>query len=261
MSYQYSRTAIVAGALLACATVSAQSFNFDSAVTTGSSQAPGVWYTDRYAPAGFTSPVGFLGDNRLKQSIATADGANNRGSSYASGFYNTQGRKYDLNSGTISMSIDLYIDSSWANTGRRMAGFWGTAVDAGNVIQAYPIIEFASNTDTDGSGARFRAWDSTTGWVSMGGLPTGFAYDTFTTLSIDLVGSNFVYSVGDLTTSVSALGATRIRNVILQGHNTQAGVDYDIYWDNFNAAPVPEPFTMVLAGGALAAAIRRRRRA
>lgn len=262
MFYRPCRAAVVAALVAVCGIASAQSFNFDNPVTTGSTQAPGTWYTDRYAPAGFTSPVSFAGDNRLKHTISAADGGTSRPAGYASAFYNTQGRKYDLDSNTVGLSIDLYVDSSWASTERRMAGLWGTAVDGSNAITAYPIIEFTSNTDTDGSGARFRAWDSGSGWVSMGGLPTGFVYDTFHTLSITLAGGMFNFQVGDLSTSVSALGATRLDNVILQGHNTDAGVDYDIYWDNLNgsaAAPVPEPFTLGLAGLGLAAAWRRRR--
>ncbi|MCD4729945.1 MAG: hypothetical protein K8R74_05060, partial [Bacteroidales bacterium] len=47
--------------------------DFSTAVTIGATQAPGVWYVDRYAPAGFVSPVVFDGDDRLKHSIAAAD--------------------------------------------------------------------------------------------------------------------------------------------------------------------------------------------
>jgi len=132
------------------------------------------------------------------------------------------------------MTIDLYVPNDWATTGRRMAGFWGTAFDAGDAVSAYPIIEFTSSSD--GSGLpRFRGWNDAAGWVDMG-LPTGFTYDAWYTLEIELVGSSFVYTVGDLTLAVSALGSARLGNVILQGHNTSSGVTYDIYWDNFVAA-------------------------
>ena len=85
----------------------AQSFNFDNAVVTGSTQAPGTWYTDRFAPAGFESQVMFGGDNRLKQTISATDSEAGRPSGFSSSFYNTQGRKYDLNPGTTSMSIEI----------------------------------------------------------------------------------------------------------------------------------------------------------
>jgi len=205
---------------------------FDTNPVLGATQAPGVWYTDRYAPAGFVSAV-FDGDNRLKHSIATADGANNRPGGYSGGFYDTQGRKYDLPAGTTHMTVDLYVPADWQTTERRMAGFWGTAFNAASSVSAYPIIEFTSTTDGSG-GPRFRGWNDAAGWIDMG-LPTGFAFDAWYTLEIELVGSNFVYTVGDLTLTVSAFDSVQIGNVILQGHNTTTGVDYDIYWDNFVA--------------------------
>lgn len=204
---------------------------FDVNPTLGSTQAPGVWYTDRYAPAGFVSSF-FDGDNRLLHSISAAACSPCRGGSFNSAFYDTQGRKYDV-PGTTSMKIDLYVPAAWASTGRRMAGFWGTAFDAGNAISAYPIIEF---TSLDGT-PRFRGWNNGV-WIDMG-LPTSFDYDAWYTLEIALVGSNFVYTVGDLTLAVPADGSVEIGNVILQGHNNTAGVTYDIYWDNFVATQLP----------------------
>ncbi len=213
---------------------------FDNPVTTGASQAPGVWYTDRYAPAAFTSPEFFDGDNRLLQSISSADGANSRPGAYSSTFYNTQGRKFDLDPGTNSISIDLYIPADWADSGRRMAGFWGTAFDSGNQVSAYPIMEFT----TDGSGARFRGWDGA-GWTDMG-LPIGFAYDAWYTLNIGLSGGNFAYNVGNLDLLVGAGTSENIGNVILQGYNTADGVTYDIHWDNLQASAVPEPASLLV---------------
>ncbi len=227
---------------------------FDNAITLGSTQAAGTWYTDRYAPAGFQSGVFFDGGNRLKQTISAADGANSRPGGYSGSFYNTQGRKYDLDAGTTSMSIDLYIDASWATSGRRMAGIWGTAFDGANSVSGYPIIEFMS----DGSTGGFRAYNTTDGsWHSLG-LPTGFLYGTWATLDIQLVAGNWQYTVGDTSWSVDAEGSVSIGNVILQGHNTTDGVDYDIYWDNFGTA-VPAPGALALLGCAGLVGARRRR--
>ncbi len=232
---------------------------FDSPVTLGTSQAPGVWYTDRYAPAGFVSPVSFDGDNRLQQSISAADGANSRPGSFSSTFYNTQGRKYDLDIDTAKLSIDLYIADGWQSTGNRMAGLWGTGFDAGNSVSAYPIIEFTSDSATP----RFRSYDVNTGdWMDMG-LPSGFAYDAWYTLEIDLSGGQVNYTVGDLSNSVASPSTAYIGNTILQGYNTADGVSYDIYWDNLSVAAVPEPtaalFGTLMASG-LGITIARRRR-
>jgi hypothetical protein len=180
--------------------------------------------------------VVFDGDNRLKQSIDAADGANSRPSGYSSAFYNTQGRKYDLGSSIANLQIDLFVPASWASTGNRMAGLWGTAFDNSAAVSAYPILEFTSDTATP----RFRGWDGTA-WTDMG-LPTGFAYDQWYTLKISMLPGAFRYDVGDLTlTTLAATGSVGIGNVILQGHNTATGVNYDIYWDNLQASPVPLP--------------------
>lgn len=198
---------------------------FDSNPAIGAVMAPGVWYTDRYAPAGFASAF-FDGDNRLKHSISAADCESCRPMGFNSAFYNTQGRKYDTLGGN-AMSIELYVPAAWATTGKRMAGFWGTGFDASNAVSLYPIIEFTSDTGTP----RFRAYNNGV-WIDLG-LPTGFMYDEWQTLNIQLVGPDVIYTVGDLTATIPALGTVKIDNVILQGHNSVAGETYDIYWDNF----------------------------
>jgi hypothetical protein len=76
------------------------------------------------------------------------------------------------------------------------------------------------------------------------GLPTGFAYNTWVTLEMQLIPSSFefLYRVGDLvtaTTGLSGNASDRIGNVALQGHNTNDGVTYTIYWDNFRSSSVP----------------------
>lgn len=119
---------------LLCLPVWATTETFDSPVLLSNTQAPGTWYTDRYAPSGFASPTVFDGDNRLKHSISASDGANLRPAAFSGPFYNTQGRKFDFGPGTTGLSIDLYVDDTWATTGRRMAGLWGTAFNASNAI-------------------------------------------------------------------------------------------------------------------------------
>ena len=208
--------------------------------TLAATQTPGAWYVDRFAPAGFVSDV-FGGSNRLKHSILQSQ-------TQGDAFYNTQGRKYDI-AGSKAMNIQLFVPAAWATTGRRMAGFWGTAVDGSNVVTRYPIIEFTS----DGANPRFRVYDNGT-WIDLG-LPTGFAYNQWYTLQIALLSNGaFLCSVGDRSTTISGGGSVSIANAILQGYNHTPGLDYDIYWDNFNAFDNPVAQNAPTVGVALVAA-------
>lgn len=211
-------------------------------------QAANTWYTDRYAPSGFSYSAGVL-----TETISSADRAGARPGSYSSSFYDTQGRKHDLGPGVTSMSIELFVDRSWANNpgAQRIAGFWGTALDGANAISSYPILEFAA----DGNGPRFQGWDDSNGWVEYG-LSNTFQYDAWHELEIALNGSNWDYLLdGSLLGSVDALGSVGIDNAILQGYNkfTTDDQSYDIKWRNFEINPshVPEPGSLPLAALAL----------
>jgi len=232
--------AVLVGGLAATARADI-SMNFDDPVVTSGTQAPGVWYTDRYAPAGFTSPVLFAGDNRLQQTISGA-------AHQSTAFYNTQGYKYDLQPNTTSMSIQLYVPQAWAagdaGVTTRYAGFWGTGVDSTASVSAYPIVEFAN---VNGTG-EFRLYDSNTGLWTDTTLPGAGGYDQFYTLGIALQGSNIDYSInGSVVGSYDSNGTVALSNVILQGYN--AGQDYSFYWDNFHASntAVPEPASIISA--------------
>jgi len=245
-------------ALLAVPAMADPVQTFDVNPTLGASQAPGVWYTDRYAPDAFDS-VFFDGDNRLHLGIDDSDGASSRPGSFASGFYNTQGRKYDVD--TTYMCIDLWIPSETyldANVGTRFAGFWGTAIDASNVISAYPIVEVQQNGSGDWG---FSVWNGAT--FDFLGLPSGFSYEEWYSLEMVMVGDEVTFNVGDIRYTVDYGNSTQsFTNVILQGYNTSDGVTYDIYWDNFKTeAPVPEPGTLALLSmGVAGMAIRRSRK-
>ncbi len=200
------------------------------------SEGVGLWSVDRFEPEIFdsqaTAPDGTL--NTLHHGIDASDGQ-------ASGFHNTQGRRYAIHPTSIETEIELFIPADWATSGKRMAGFWGEGFDNTNALSAYPIIEFTS----DAGNPRFRGWEDNGTWYDMG-LPAGFVYDQWVTLRLQLLASGeFRYTVktaqGDLiynTTTHGVNGSTHLENIILQGHNTTAGVTYDIYWNNQTASPV-----------------------
>ena len=228
---------------------------FDDPVVTSPTQAPGAWYTDRYAPANFEGGIMFDGDERGKITISPADSANNRPGPYSGGFYNTQGRTYDLPAGTTEMSIDYYLSAANLASSERVFGFWGTGVDGFNNIVSYPITELYNGA--------FRAYDSGTGlWNSFGG--PALTANTWVNLNMKLVGANWVQSVGAQSLSVNALGAQSFSKVIIQGHNTQTGVSTENYFDNLTiGSAVPEPATwamMIIGFGGVGSMVRANRR-
>jgi VCBS repeat-containing protein len=211
---------------------------FADGFETVSLEADGGWGVDRQAPAGFAvDNTTFAGEAVLKQSIDATE-AN------ADVFRQTEGRKFDLVEGTTTLSVDLYVDTTWApdgNEGYRWAGLWGVTYNAAGVnTEDYPIIEFT----TLGGQARFRAWDNDNQWHDFG-LPTGFEYGQFYTLTITIQpDGRFLYQVGDATyaSELFSNGAVEIGDVILQGYNkgleeAAGGHSYDIYWDNLAAEP------------------------
>lgn len=229
---------------------------FDSTgdVTTSSTQAPGTWYTDRYAPAAFSA--GQTGGGRtgvLALGISSADGQNNRPGSFSSAFYNTQGRKFDLAPGTTSLFVDMYVPASgFDGAGQRYAGLWGTAVNVADAISAYPIIEFAEGG--------FRTWNGAS-WDVVGPA----AGDQWYEVGLALNGSNFDYFInGQQVGSFGGNGSVGLANVILQGHNTTDGVNYTAYFDNLSTtSAIPEPATLavfgVMAAAGLGVRFRRRK--
>ncbi len=207
---------------------------FDTAPPLGSSQAPGVWYPDRYPPAAFDS-VSFGGDSRLHIGISSADADGSRPSNYSGTFYNTQGRKFDLPEGATVISGDLYIGPDWETNDRR-SDLWITNVDAANNVTGFPILGFVNGTG-------FRVFDTDEGWKTIG-FPAGFTYGRWYTLKVELVGGQLLHYVdGQLvyTDSGAAPAATAaFDNVMLQAYNF--GGSYDVYWDNVGPlVDEPEP--------------------
>jgi hypothetical protein len=204
-------------------------------------QAPGAWYTDRYAPAGFAA--GQSGGGRtgvLALSLSDTAGRVDRSAPFNTAFYNTQGRKFDLASGTTSLFIDLYVPAT-GTAGGRYAGLWATAVDGANAIAAYPIIEAANGG--------FQVWDTANpmgGWHTIAGFS---GTDQWYEIGFDYANGQYNYYInGQLVKSFSAPPAT-FSNVILQGYNTETGVNRTINFDNLSTtSSVPEPATVVTIG-------------
>lgn len=215
-----------------------QVIDFSSPPTLSTTQAPGAWYTDRYAPAGFQLET-LGGNSRLKLSISSADGAQLRPGSFSSTFYNTQGRKLDLPSGAYAVEGKLFVSSDWtAPTARRRSDIWATAFDSSNGVSAYPIIGIAN---VDGT-AVIRYWDLVAGWAVS---PLPVTGDTWNTLGIKLENGNVVYTAnGTTVATIAAPGSARLGDLMIQGYNfndsalgaQQSSDSYDVYWDDVSYA-------------------------
>lgn len=259
-------------AMSICAVGSAATVNntFDNAgdVTLSPTQAPGTWYTDRFAPSVFAA--GQTGGGRtgvLHHGLRVADSAANRPSAFSSGFYDTQGRKFDLGlTGSVQrLAIDLFVDAS-ASDGIS-AGIWGTGVNGANQITAFPILSYRqSSTNAFASGFYF--FDSQQqiipggGWLEV--LTTGVSAASWNALEIVFtVGVGYEVFINGMSEFTYADTATvSLDNVILNAFNF--GVDQDIYWDNFLASddgtviPLPTAGALGLAGIVALGARRRR---
>ncbi|RMH27433.1 MAG: hypothetical protein D6692_07935 [Planctomycetota bacterium] len=241
-----------------CSAILDNTENFDTDPPLAPTQAPGVWYTDRYAPAAFDSQP-LAGDDRLRIGISDADSQANRPASFSSAFYNTQGRKYDVDiPAGQKWSAKLWIPTDWATTVRR-SDIWATTVDSTNSISGYPIIGFISNDTTDPTNPtpagpltpRFRVYTQDTDqdagngltpdWIDLG-LPSGFSYDRWWTLEVELTSSAYIFRVIDDTdtvvlsfTDAFTFGSIRASNIIMQAYNF--GESYDVYWDDVTTGP------------------------
>ena len=237
----FSSLALIASCAVPAMAAVVTSINFSSPIVTSATQAPGTFYTDRYAPNDFAVVGG-----ELLVTVSGADSASNRPGAFSSAFYNTQGRKYDLDPRVTMIEADLFLDSAWASSGQREAGLWGTAFNATNDISFYPIIEYANGA--------FRGWNGVNGYIGLGSGNTG----GFNTLGIELdtALNQWNYLINHVVAgSVGAAGSVYLGNVIFQAHNNyslnQQGTK-QVRWDNFLASDgrgnnVPEPGTLALA--------------
>lgn len=223
--------------------------SFDTDPVLSDTVAPGVWWTDRFAPAEFKSQD-FMGDNRLLLGIDGDDQQDN-------GFRNTQGRGFNT-PGADRLSIDMFIDESFANVEGRIGGFWGVGLDASGDRSLFPIIEFF-----DGQFQVFDSLDDENGFGFIEvGTPSEFDGDFGKFFNLKIILRNGVtdFLINDQQAlTLTAGDTTELGSVILQGVNQ--GEDRRLFFDNLQA--VPSPATLALFGMGLVGlgvAARRRRR-
>jgi hypothetical protein len=228
-------------ALFLAQTATAQTLglNFSNSPQLSATEAPLAWYPDRFPPHGFSAANGVLTEGVSPSDFQTPPS-----------FYNTQGNKFDLLAGTTSVSIKVYVPESWELLPERLAGFWATAVNSGYVVgNDYPIMEFQGPTVScvpgpscwpNGGVAGFYGWDNTAnggngGWDYVG-LPSGFRYNSWVTLTMTLNGGHFTYTVANnagsggvsITSPLYDPTESYLGNVILEAYNYDTA--YSIQW-------------------------------
>jgi len=249
------RSAIVPVALLllaaSTATLKAQDISPNLATT-----VPGSFYTDRFAPTVFQLANGVHGRNNVLLLQAGTDAAS-RPPGQQGTFYNTQGRKTDVNTaGSWLFQSDLFVESSWASQtlGYVRTDIWGTATNDAlfSTPSAYPIIGFTNF----GGSARFRGWDMNTSSFTDFAGPVQFGAWTTLGMGFNIATNTFSYYVnGALAASVLATNtSTGIANVMYQSYNfndplldVARNPNATVNWSNTAAASVvPEPSTYAL---------------
>jgi len=248
-------------------------------VTPDFSAGIGSFYTDRYDPASFLVNAGIVQgrSNVLQIGINSTTDASARPAGQQGTFYNTQGRKLDVNqTGSWTFQSDLFVESGWSSpsSGLVRTDLWATQCNGICIpnsevnVTDYPIIGF---TNQGLAGARFRGWDRTAGWTDFTGAVNFGAWNTLT-MSYDDTLNQFSYSVNG-TNFRSFLGngtSTIVGNVMYQAYNwndqtlgfQMGNADYTANWSNTPGTVVPEPSTYAMMGLGLAglgAVVRRRK--
>jgi hypothetical protein len=214
---------------------------FDAAPPLSATRAPGVYYTDRFAPAVFTSAA-LLGRNVLRHGVVAAD---HQDANTPQNFYNTQGRKLDINMGVgQTLGIDLYIPGAWVSPMPAIAraDLWATGLDGVGAVLSFPIIGFTSNDPADPTNPapaspmpRWRVWDDVNGvWIDLASSPIAGWHR----LEITLASATFVFKLdGVVVRTLPNSGTVVMGNAIIQVYNF--GQTYDVLWDNLTTGPHP----------------------
>lgn len=218
-----------------------------------------AWVTNRYDPAGFES-VQFDGDNRLRLTIAATDSAANRPHAFSDAFYNTQGRARPGDVlGLWSLSAQVFVSSTFNTTTGPLvhSALWGHTGTT-NAGGDYLILGFTNTSPTDplnpaaGDRAfRFHAVDTEFGDLLDLGVPAGFVFDTWHTLTGTFAGGTFDYFIdGALVYSRATAAGDNLLSAMVQGYNFGQPASYSVYWDDVTATAIPEPAaaTGVVAG-------------
>ena len=204
-----------------------------------------AWIPDRYHPAGFSSVI-FQGGGCLALTIDQSGSAANRSAQYSSTFYDTQGESRPGGiTGLWTLSAQVFVSSAFNTT-------TGTLVRSdlwGNAGTPYMVLGFVNDSPTDENNPaapdrafRFQVFHPTTGnWINIG-VPNGFVFDTWHTLSGTWTGTALEYRIdGTLVLTISTTGGDDLGTVSIEGNNFGQAGSYTVHWANLIASGIPVP--------------------
>lgn len=208
-----------------------------AAIEVAATKTEGAWYPDRYPPAVFEGVPDFGGRAVIRHGVRTADGETLRPDPYKGGFYNTQGRKFEigLNGANQSTSIELYLDPAWKDNPSQTAGVWGVGLDAKDAVSAYPIVVWR-NLPGETPGFYYFDYMSLKGSYILLRPASDTDYGNWHELKFTLrVGLGTEYFIDGVALGKTAdPDTTRLQETILNVYNF--GSDYDVYWAGLKTA-------------------------
>ena len=234
--------------LLTALTLGAFPFTIEAQFTDTFDTIDPAWTADRYPPAGFESVI-FDGDRRLCLTINQTGSTANRPAEFGSEFYAFQGcQRPGGITGLWTLSAQVFVTSAFnTTTGALVCGnLWGhtgTTPTGGE----YAVIGFNNSSRTDpfnpaatDRAFRFEAFDgSTASWIDLG-VPAGFVFDAWHTLSATSTGAALEYRIdGALVLTIPTAVGSDLLTVFIEGYNFDQTSRYSVYWDNLIAGAAP----------------------
>jgi len=206
------------------------------------------WSVDRAAPASFS-----VVNNELQMVIDGSTEGN------TDNFHDTRGMNMTISQSNY-LSIDMFVDENWTNTGERYGGLWVVGYSSyfdsnGWGSNTYPILEY--QVDDNGVGG-IAQWDSWYGWNSS--LSNLFQVNEFNNLKFIIGTAGVEYYINNQLIYVDTMTKTEyFSKVILNAKNE--GSNFTVRYDNltYGNIAVPEPSTLVIFALGLMGLVSRRK--
>jgi surface protein len=181
-------------------------------------QLEGDWYAEPYVP-GIFEVAAFDGDNRLKLGILADDCSECRPVGFRDELFDTQGMAKVV-FGAQGVSAAVYVPVDWEATLLPRLAFSVMLREVGGSTDTHAEIRLV-----DGA---WYGWDGQA-WVLLSREVT---YGSWSALYISVNQQILSYVVDNQRLDLSLATELGIHTMALQGFNSEAGEQYDIFWDD-----------------------------